>query len=299
MDIELRHLKLILTVADEGSLTKAGNRLHLTQSALSHQLRDVEGRLGVQLFRRLNKKMLLTPAGERLLRSAQKVKSELEQVGKEIHRMANGQSGELRISTECYTCYHWLPAVLKKFNKAFPNVEVNIVVEATRRPLQALLSGKIDLAIASAPIPHPKLRYEPLFEDELVAIMSPDHPLRRRRYLEAGDFADQHLFVYSLPDEEITILRQVLIPAGIAPRRLSRVQLTEAIMEFVKAGLGISVMARWAVMPHVKSGALIARPVTKEGLFRQYSAGLIAGEPTPKYVQEFIKLISRKPLPAS
>src|SRR5262245_36987101 len=114
MDIEVRHLQLVATVAEEGSLTRAGGRLHLTQSALSHQLRVIEESLGTPLFRRLSKKMILTPAGERLLRSAQVVRGELESARGEIQRMAWGESGVLRLSTECHTCYHWLPPLLKK-----------------------------------------------------------------------------------------------------------------------------------------------------------------------------------------
>ncbi len=299
MDIEVRHLQLVSTVAEEGNLTKAGSRLHLTQSALSHQLRDIEERLGVQLFRRLNKKMILTQAGERLLHSAQVVRNELERARGEIQRMAKGETGVLRLSTECHTCYRWLPPLLKKFNRDFSNVEVRIIVEASHRPIQALLNGKLDLAIVgSNSAPEPKLRYEPLFQDELVVIMPPNHPLRRRRYVEAEDFAGENLFVYDLPDKEITVLREVLLPAGISPKRLSRVQLTEAIIELVKAGLGISVLARWAVWPYIKSGELVALSLTKKGFYRQWRAALIKDEPAPEYTMKFIRLLANHSMPA-
>jgi len=298
MDIEVRHLQLVSTVAEEGSLTKAGDRLHLTQSALSHQLRDIEARLGTLLFRRLNKKMILTQAGERLLYSAQIVRNELEKAQGEIQRMGKGDAGVLRISTECYTCYHWLPALLKKFNKRFPNVEVRIMVEATRRPIQALLNGKIDLAIISSnSAREPKLRYKPLFQDELVVVMNADHPWRSRRYVEAKDFVGENLFVYDLPDKELSVLQLFLLPAGISPKRISRVQLTEAIIELVKAGLGISVMARWAIMPYIKSGSLTALPLTRKGIYRQWKAVVIRDGTIPNYTQEFIRLLAENSMP--
>src|ERR1700741_1927056 len=134
--LEVRHLKLVETVATEGGLTKAANRLHVTQSALSHQLRDIEDKLGTPLFLRLKKKMLLTQAGERLLSAAPAVLDELKRAEDDIRQIALNRDGILRISTECYTCYHWLPAVLKPFNREFPRVEVRIVVEATRRPVE-------------------------------------------------------------------------------------------------------------------------------------------------------------------
>jgi LysR family transcriptional regulator for metE and metH len=113
MQIEVRHLRLIQSIAEEGSVTNAGKRLYLSQSALSHQLRDVEEKLGVSLFTRLNKRMILTPAGERLLGAARKILDELKRVEEDIEHIALDREGSLRISTECYTCYHWLPSILK------------------------------------------------------------------------------------------------------------------------------------------------------------------------------------------
>src|SRR5215210_8184117 len=150
MKLEIRHLKLIKAIAREGSVTRAGNRLHLTQSALSHQLRDAEEKLGVQLFTRLNKRMILTPAGERLLSSADAVLDEIKRAEEDIRQIALSREGILRLSTECYTCYHWLPSMLNVFQQKFPRIEVQIVVEATRKPLDALLDGKLDLAIVHA-----------------------------------------------------------------------------------------------------------------------------------------------------
>jgi LysR family transcriptional regulator for metE and metH len=106
LHLEVRHLKLVETVAKEGGMTKAAYRLHLTQSALSHQLRDIEAKLGTPLFLRLNKRMLLTQAGERLLSAAPLVLDELKRVEEDIRQIAVHREGILRISTECYTCYH-------------------------------------------------------------------------------------------------------------------------------------------------------------------------------------------------
>src|SRR5256885_16207717 len=114
--LEIRHLKLLAAVAEQGSVTEAGRRLHVTQSALSHQLRDAEEKLGTALFLRLGKKMVLTPAGEKMLVCARKVLDELLGAEGQIAGLNGGTRGVIRVSTECYTCYHWLPPVLKKFH---------------------------------------------------------------------------------------------------------------------------------------------------------------------------------------
>jgi len=296
LHLEVRHLKLVETVAKEGGLTKAANRLHVTQSALSHQLRDIEDKLGAPLFLRLNKKMLLTQAGERLLTSAPAVLDELRRAEEDIRQIASHREGILRISTECYTCYHWLPPVLKPFNREFPRVEVRIVAEATRRPIEALLDGRLDLAITSAAARNQKLMFKPLFKDEMVVIMSPDHPLASRAYVSAKDFASEHLLVYALPKEDLSIYQKVLIPAGVSPKHVSRVELTEAIIEMVKAGLGIGVMARWAVTPQIEAGTLRAAPLTAKGFYRRWSAAMIRQKATPPYVMSFVELLASNPM---
>ena len=296
LHLEVRHLKLVETVAKEGGLTKAANRLHVTQSALSHQLRDIEDKLGTPLFLRLNKKMLLTQAGERLLSSAPSVLGELKRAEEDIRQIALHREGILRISTECYTCYHWLPAVLKPFSREFPRIEVRIVAEATRRPVDALLDGRLDLAITSTITRNQKLMFKPLFKDEMVVIASPDHPLASNAFVSAKDFASEHLLVYALPKEDLSIYQKVLIPSGVSPRHVSHVELTEAIIEMVKAGLGVGVMARWAVKQHVDAGTLQAVSLTPRGFHRQWSAAMIRHKATPPYLMRFAELLAANPM---
>lgn len=298
MNLEIRHLRLIVTISEQQSVTKAGERLHLTQSALSHQLRDIEERLGTPLFHRLNKRMVLTQAGERLLQSARQVLQELERAEDDLAQIAAGEHGSLRLSTECYTCYHWLPEMLKQFRRRYPQVEVRIVVEATRHPIQALLDGLLDFAIVSTTERDKRIRYQPLFQDELVVIMAPHHPLTSRPYIRARDFADQQLFLYASLSES-TIYQRLLLPAGVTPAQVSQMQLTEAIVEMVSAGMGISTMARWAVAKEIASGKIAARPLTRKGLQRQWSAALLRNDYTPPYVTEFIELLSSRALPVT
>jgi LysR family transcriptional regulator for metE and metH len=297
MHLEIRHLKLIAAVAEAGGVTKAGAQLHLTQSALSHQLRDIEEKLGAPLFLRLNKKMVLTQAGERLLRSAQVVLDELHRAEDDVRQIGLSREGVLRLSTECTTCYHWLPSMLKTFNQKHPRVEVRIVVEATNRPIPALLEGKLDLAIVHSRIRDRRLLVKPLFQDEVVVIMKPGHRLATRPYLKAEDFSDEHLIVYTIPKEENMIFRQVLLPAGVSPRDVSHVQLTEAIIEMVKAGLGVSVLARWAITPELESGVLSAVPLTRKGFYRQWSAAMIKSKSLPPYLTEFVRLLAAEAAP--
>jgi LysR family transcriptional regulator for metE and metH len=292
MDLEIRHLRLVAAVADVGSLTRAGDRLHLTQSALSHQLRDIESRLGAALFLRVGKRLVLTPAGERLLASARDVLDRLDRTEDEIRQMGKDRAGMLRITTECYTCYHWLPPLLVHYRKRFPRVEVRIDVAATGRPLDMLLAGKIDLAVMSTPVNDRRLVSRPVFDDELVVVASRRHRFAKQTHVRLSELHDETLYVYP-PKEESRVLQEVLLPSGYAPARIEEVMLTESIAELVKAGLGVSVLARWAVQPLVDGGSLVARPLTAHGLHREWRAVMPKDLSRADYIVEFIDLLAK------
>jgi LysR family transcriptional regulator for metE and metH len=290
MDVDVRHLKLVATVAQCGSLTRAGEQLHLTQSALSHQLRDLESRLAVPLFLRVGKRMVLTPAGDRLLASARRVLAEIETTEDEIRRLAGDRQGPIRITTECYTCYHWLPPLLKVFRRKHPKVDVRIEVEWTRRPLEPLLDGRLDLALVTSRVNDRRIVMKELFRDDLVAVASPSHPLAARRRVDVEDLTGETLFTYS-PKEESQVYARIIEPAGARPR-LEPVPLTEAMMELVKAGLGVAFLARWAVQPHLEAGALKILPIRAKGLGRVWSAAMLKQTAQLPHVIDFVELLS-------
>jgi LysR family transcriptional regulator for metE and metH len=165
------------------------------------------------------------------------------------------------------------------------------VVEATRNPHRALLDGKIDLALVSSPVRNNKLIYKPLFRDELVVILSKDHHLNARSFIKPEDFLTEHLILYTKPEEHYAV-NQVLVPAGVSPKRVSNVQLTEAIVEMVKAGVGVGILSRWTVAPQLDAGIIRALPLTRNGLFRDWSAAMQKHKATPAYLTAFLKLLA-------
>jgi len=290
--LEIRHLKLLTAVAEEGSVTEAGRRLHVTQSALSHQLRDAEEKLRTALFLRLGKKMVLTPAGEKLLESARKVLDELHCAEAQAAGLNDGTRGVIRLSTECYTCYHWLPPVLKKFHTKFPRVEVNIVLEATPRPIAALLEGKLDVAVTTSPSQKKNLRLTPTCEDEMVIVMAPQHRLASASHVQPRDLAGETVLVYP-PKGESMLVEKVLRPAGVIPERVLEIPLTESMVDMASAGLGIAFLARWAVATYAHAGRIVTRPLSKGGFRRKWYAATLRSQPMSPYLAEFIHLLAR------
>jgi LysR family transcriptional regulator, regulator for metE and metH len=297
-DLELRHLRLVRAIADAGSVTRAGTILHLTQSALSHQLRDIESRLNAPLFHRVGRRMLPTEAGRRLIEAAAGVLSAVRQAEDQIRKSARGGEGTLRISTECYTVYHWLPPLLKKYRLAHPMVDVQIDVSATSNPVQALVDGKLDLAVVSNPPRDRRVAVHPLFDDHMVVIVAPTHPLATRAYIRPEDFRRETLLLYARKEDSY-VYRQVVARSGVTPRAIQQVQLTEAIIELVKAELGVAILSEWAVAPYVRSRELRAVPLTRRGCRRRWAAVTLRSTSSLSYVVDFIRLMAgNAPRPA-
>jgi LysR family transcriptional regulator for metE and metH len=290
MESEIRHLRLVVAIAETGSVTRAAEQLHLTQSALSHQLRGLESRLKTPLFHRVGKRMVPTAAGERLLQSAIRVLDIVSEAETGIKRAASSGEGQVRLCTECYTCYHWLPSVMKRYRVAHPKVDVRIDAGATPNPVKALLEGRLDLAVVSSRVADKRLAVRTLFEDDMLVIMAPGHRLAKRAYVKPEDFAPETILLYP-PVEESSVYQRVIIPAGVVPASVQQVPLTEAIIELAKAGLGIAVLARWAVAPHVRAGALTAAPLTRRGYRRRWSAVTLRDTAAVGYIKDFIDLL--------
>jgi LysR family transcriptional regulator for metE and metH len=285
--MEIRHLRLIKSIVEEGSITKAIDKLNLTQSALSHQLKEAEYQLGTKVFLRQNKKLLLTKAGEKLYRTATEILEKLEGTEREIKSMMFGEVGEIRISTECYSSYHWLPSVLKQFHLLYPNIELKIVMEATHYPLQKLLKNELDIAIVSDPIKNDNIHYVELFQDEMVMIVSESHYWATKKYVVAKDFETEHLFIHSLPLETVTVHQLLLAPAKISPRKITPLPLTEASIEMVKADMGVMAMANWAAQPYLKNNSIKAIKIGKNGLKRKHYIAYLRNKTYPDYFDHF------------
>lgn len=291
--MEIRHLKLIKAVAESKSLTKAADILYLSQSALSHQLREIESHYQTNFFSRLKKEMILTPAGERFLQTANKILEELNKNDSDIRHMVDGNNATLRLSTECFTCYYWIFSFLKKYHEKFPGVEVEIIAEATRRPIQCMEQGKLDVAMVSGKAEdETNINYHKLFSDELVAVVPPSHPWAKLRYVTPEHFRDETVIIYSLTDEQSTLISEILKPAGVYPKKVLRIELTEAIIEMVKAGFGVSMFAKWAVSTYISKKEVVAVPIGKGGLKRNWYAATLK-QSQPGYIKSFIEMLEK------
>ncbi|MBK7398250.1 MAG: LysR family transcriptional regulator [Myxococcales bacterium] len=206
--LEVRHLRLVRAIAEEGGPTRAAARLHLSQSAVSHQLAELEARLGVALFRRVRRRLELTPAGAKLLDTARSLLGELSRVEREIHRAGERPREPLCLAVEGFTSYPFFPKLVGTLARESPLVELRIAFEATREPLAALLRGTLDLAIVSSPVRDAGLVSVPLLHDEWTVVSAPSHHLAKRSYVSAVELGRELLFVPDAPRSDVERLRE-------------------------------------------------------------------------------------------
>jgi len=268
--LEIRDLRLIRRLAENGSLTAAARHLHVTQSAVSQRLAALHKRFEMPLFERGDDGYQITAAGEALYAAAQRIDQELHQAFERLKRIGAERQSNLRLTTQCYTCYRWLPIVISQVQAQFPDVEITVVAEATNEPYQALRSDRIDLAIVSDSLLPKRFDYAPLFDDELYAVMASTHSLAKRKSLLAADFADQNIILYT--GRRHPIMDHVLNPAGVSPHKLTQVQITEAIVELARAGSGIAVLAGWAYADLPDRTGLSAVRIGRQGFRRRWHA---------------------------
>lgn len=289
--LDSRHLRLIAEVAQTESVTRAADRLNVTQSAVSHQLREIEEQLGTPIFIRSGRRMLPTPAGRIIVDAAGEVLATIDRVEAQIEQLARHAAGELRVCTHCYTGYSWLPSLVEGLRRRYPSFVLQVVPEYTMDPIAALLDARLDVAIMNDESDDRRLRHRELFDDEHVAVVPVSHPWAARKFVTPDDIAREPLYLFSRSLENSFIVRKVLRPAGLTPSNATYLQLPEGIIEMVRAGMGATVLPKWSISHALAAGGIKAVRITPSGVFRKWYAVTLADvAPTP-VMEEFIRLL--------
>lgn len=275
--LEIRHLAMIRVIADLGNVTHAADQLGVTQSALTHRVREAERRLGVTLFSRTGHRMHLTPAGERLYTTAAAVIDDLERAESDVNVLVQQQRTVVRFGQGTYSRFHWYRDFIQALDE--PELELDIVARAAREPLTCLLEGATDLVtVHGVEQDQRRLHWRRLASDPLVAIMAPNHALADRPYVEADDFLNERFITYSIEPAPGFESQRLFGSARLRPRRISVVGVPEAIIDLVRAGFGVSILSQWAVQPEIDDGTLVARPLGRDGLDLNWWAVVRADE---------------------
>lgn len=292
MPIEIRHLRSLMAIHDTGNLSRAARRLHLTQSALTHQIKTLEHHFDTPLFYR-RRPLQLTPAGHRLLELAQEVLPRVERVERQLREMAAGRTGRLHITIECHACFEWLLPLLDTYRTACPEVEVDIRLGMSFDPLPPLLRGDIDLVITSDPLPMAEVVFERLFDYEARLIVSMTHRLAGRDHVTAADLARETLITYPVERKRLDVFTRFLEPAGVEPAATRQVELTAMILQLVAAGRGVAVLPDW-VLHSAASPGLHTLSLGRRGLHGTLYAAVRQQECNAEYLRRFLEMARQR-----
>lgn len=290
MHLELRHLRSVRAIHEQGGLARAADILNITQSALSHQVKALEAQVGVELFTRRSRPLRLSAAGMRLLRLAEEVLPMIEATEAELRGVEAGRVGQLHIALECHACFDWLLPVLDQFRRAFPEVDLDIRARLAFAALPALEREDVDLVVSMDPEDLPGIRFEPLFEYAPTLVVSAAHRLAAKGFVVPEDLAEENLIVYPMERERLDVFSQFLTPAGIEPRHIRQVELTDVTLMLVAAGRGIAVMPDWVVAGHASNPELALLSLTQGGIRRRAYAAIRQSAGSQAYMQHFLRL---------
>ncbi|TRD19023.1 LysR family transcriptional regulator [Palleronia caenipelagi] len=296
MHIEFRHLRTIKAIHEAGGLARAADRLNITQSALSHQVKNLEDQAGVELFVRRSKPLKLSAAGHRLLRAAERILPEIAALEAEFAGLLAGRTGRLHIAIECHACFDWLLPVLEQFRHTWPDVDVDIRPGLAFDALPALGREEVDLVVSSDPEELSGVTFTPLFDYEPVFVVADTHPLAARPFVTAEDFRDQTLITYPMAPERLDVFTELLNPAGVSPLAVRQVELTAMILILVASQRGVAVLPDWVVRTTRRPSDIVTLPITEGGLTRRLYAATRSDETDLPYMAHLLRLARTEPL---
>jgi DNA-binding transcriptional LysR family regulator len=268
--LDSRQLRAFVVLARTGSFTRTGQELSLSQSAISHSMRSLEGEVGCRLLDKIGKTIVLTQAGEQMLVHAEKVLREMAAARIELGRLGKWGSSRLRVGASATACCYLLPAVLREFKESFPRCTISISPGDTPQSIEALREHEIDLAIALEPMRSESIDFRPLFTDELMFVVDPLHPWAKAGKVVRREIGRQHYILYGKGSYTFRLVAEYFRTEEIVLNSLIDLGSMDAIKELVKLGLGVSVLAPWTARKELEEGSLVGLPLGRRKLRRRW-----------------------------
>ncbi|PVZ70564.1 LysR family transcriptional regulator [Pelagibaculum spongiae] len=289
--LELRHLRTLQAIRHSKSLAEAANKLHLTASALSHQLKEMEQKLGNDLLIRKSRPPRFTTAGLRLLKLADQILPVVRATERDLTRLGSGEAGRLHIAIECHSCFQWLMPCIDDYRQHWPNIEVDLSAGFNFAPMPALIRGDLDLVVTSDTSPIEGISYIPLFRYEILLALSERNPLAEKTWIEAEDLQNQVLINYPVDRQRLDIFCHFLEPADVEPAGLRTSELTVMMLQLVASNRGVAALPNWALDEYLQRGYVQARrlkPPEKNGLWSVLYAAVREEQLTSPFMKDFL-----------
>jgi LysR family transcriptional regulator for metE and metH len=282
------HLEILTAIKEHGTLTKAADSLHLSQSALSHSIKKLEGQIATPIWKKEGRNLRLTAAGERIQTLANRVLPQFLHSELLLSQIAKGEMGSLRIGMECHPCYQWLLRVIQPYLEQWPDIDMDVKQEFQFGALGALLSYEIDVLITPDPLFKPKIEYIPVFDYEHRLVVSASHELAKKGFVLPEQLNEEVLFSYPVEPLRLDIFSQFLNPAKCSVKKHKYIETTEIMLQMVAAGRGVCALPGWLVDEYSKSMPIKSIRFGEEGIRKQIFVGVRKDEQHIDYLNDFI-----------
>lgn len=288
--IERIHLQIVKEVDQKGSLTAAAESLCLTQSALSHTIKKLDHKLGTPIWKKEGRNLRFTQAGEFILKEANRLLPQLERVEEVLSQFASGEKGSLSIGMECHPCYQWLLKVVEPYLQQCPDIDVDVKQRFQFGGMAALFNHEIDIVITPDPIQRDGIIFTPVFDYEQVLIVSSDHKLANKDFVNPSDLNDQLLYTYPVDIERLDIYTDFLIPANCSPKARKAIEATEIMLQLVAAGRGVSTLPKWLVNEYMQTLSIEPIKLGKQGIQKSIYIGVRETDSINAHIRAFLEL---------
>ena len=290
---DIKHLLTLQALRDTNRLSDAAEKIYVTPSAISHQLRELEDRFGCVLVHRRQQPYSFTSAGYRLLALADDILPKIQEANAEVLRLAKGKSGRLHIAIECHSCYDWLLPTLDQYQRSWPDVDVDIAGGFGFQPQAALARGELDLVITADPIEDQRLAYVPLFKYESRLAISTQHELAKQKYVLPDDLTKEMLITYPVERSRLDVFKWFLDDANVEPEKVRTAEITSLMIQRVASGRGVTCLPDWVLRTYEENGYIITKRLGKKGVFPRMLAAIRRDYRELPFVQEFCETAKR------
>jgi len=286
--LDLRQLEILRAIVETGSFTAAGERLHVSQSAISRQVLLLEEEFKEPLFLRFGRRIQITPTGEKLLQLSHRVFADIRDTTGEILDHKKKLTGTLRLVGGMTVCLYVFPALLQDYRQRHPDVEIKVITGGTPRLVRKLRSGAADLGLLTLPIDDSALLTVPAIEEELLLVMPANHPLATERPIPTKALVRQPFILFETGSNTRRAIDQFFIRADIQPSIVAETENVEIIKSMVASGLGITIVPFQAVAQEITGGTLRVARIEGERLVRETGWVHLRAERVPRMVQEMM-----------
>ena len=289
--MDLRQLEILQAIAETGSFTACGKKLHVSQSAISRQILLLERELGEPLFLRVGRQVRMTPAAENLVQLGQRVFQDIRETVNSITDRTRPLRGRLRLVGGMTMCLYVLPALLKHLKRVHPSLEVRLTVAAGAQSVEEIRAGRVDAGLLTLPVEESDLVTLPVLREELLVVTLPTHPLARKRHLQPGDLSGQPFVFFEAGSATRRVIDSFFVTHKVEPTFVMDTENVEIIKAMVKTELGISIVPYPAIAREVRAGQFYCARIEGHALTRETGWVYARASRVPRVIHELLKAL--------